>query len=795
MAWLCLKPLALTHDLPRLAHPGQWRSLYSVGNSNLDVLGLTVAHALAALALTAAAARDPHPPRASRANFITAYLVCLALLGKAVAVAMLSDDAPQPAAGGRAGLAYLFTSIAAALAAVTLLAAATGRSIARFSKSGIERAQRDEDDAAEPLLRASTAGDGCAAAGDASHGSSTLSVRAQQAKPGADAADAASSATVCALLALAAADTHILVAAFSAGLVAALGQALIPYYTGKSIDAASVEREASWSAFHENIAHLVYTAIATAVFTAVRGGLFTIVTVRINRRIRERLFASLLRQEMGFFDSERTGDITSRLSADTSTVSDQISLNANVLVRSLMQGALVLVFMFAASWRLTVITFVLVPVNIQVCSWYGRYYKALVKGMQTALAEANVVAEEAIGSMATVRAHAAEAGMMAFYSAELLKYYHLTLRAALAYSLYMCINTFLPQAVAAIVLLYGGHLVFADKMSGGGLISFMLYQQSLAGALGIVGDVFSALTAAVGAADKVLVLIKRQPLDPPCGALTRPLLQGRVELVNVHFRYPSRPQVAVLRGVSLTIAPGEAVALVGPSGSGKSSVVKLLERFYLPTAGQVLLDGHSVSDYDPVWLKRHVALVGQEPVLYGRSILRNIMFGLEPEDGGGAPPSRDQVIAAAKLANAHDFIMDLPEGYDSQVGDRGSALSGGQKQRLAIARALLRDPAVLLLDEATSALDAESEAVVQEALDRVMVGRTVLVIAHRLSTVQGAARVVVLSRGAVAESGTQAELMSRNGLYAGLVRRQMRSPSMASMASAPSTSNLAARDD
>lgn len=258
------------------------------------------------------------------------------------------------------------------------------------------------------------------------------------------------------------------------------------------------------------------------------------------------------------------------------------------------------------------------------------------------------------------------------------------------------------------------------------------------------------------------------------------------------FSYPARPTVRVLNGVTLSVNPGEVVALVGMSGSGKSSIVKLIERFYVPSAGEVLVDGRDVGEWDAAWLKRRIALVGQEPVLYGRSVHDNIVLGLsEARDGsGGGVPERDEVVAAAKLANAHDFICDLPEGYDTQCGDRGASLSGGQKQRVAIARALVRRPGVLLLDEATSALDTESEALVQEALDSVMQGRTVLVIAHRLSTIQNADRIIVMSKGQVVESGSPAELHAANGAYAALVKRQMRSASTYSITPSASQATL-----
>lgn len=349
---------------------------------------------------------------------------------------------------------------------------------------------------------------------------------------------------------------------------------------------------------------------------------------------------------------------------------------------------------------------------------------------------------------------------------------------------YMTNNTFLTAAVVAGVLFYGGSLVLDGVMSAGALVSFMLYQQSLSASFQSLGDVFSALSAAVGAADKVVELINKKPAFEERGSEEPDTFVGHLELRDVSFSYPARPSSMVLNNFNLTVQPGEVVALVGPSGGGKSSIVKLLERQYLPSSGAVLVDGRDLGSYQPGWLKRKMALVSQEPVLYARSIKRNIIYGMETEDGvpESEVPTQNEIEEAARLANAHDFICALPEQYDTECGERGVQLSGGQKQRLAIARALVRKPSVLLLDEATSALDADSEAVVQEALDRTMVGRTVLVIAHRLSTVQGADRIVVIKKGTVVEMGTHEDLLERQGAYALLVKRQMtRSQSSASL--------------
>ncbi|PRW60050.1 ATP-binding cassette sub-family B member 9 [Chlorella sorokiniana] len=771
----------LRGSLGALAHFQDAWEIYSLADSNLDVWLLTLLHAAVLWVLLSRVTSPrrrfsglvvpPHYTKVSHGIRWSCVAYELLLLAKAVTVAVLGQEQllpPPPecegVACGRVGLLCLYTSIVAGL-------------LASFAENWLGRRlvadRRKRHEAAEEAAAAASG------------------VRQPLLSKG-KAKKEAESATIPELVRLSLPDSHILFLAFTAGAAAALGQALIPYYTGKIIDYASIDP--SPSEFKITTLKMLVVALACAVFTGIRGGLFTVAMTRLNVRIRERLFHSLMQQEAGFFDTTKTGEITSRLSADTTTVSDQICLNLNVMLRSATQAAMVLVFMFSASWRLTVVTFVMIPVVLVICKVYGAYYRRLSKKVQTELAEANSVAEEALSSMTTVKAHAAEDSTMAAYAARLLRFYHLQRREAIAYGLYMSTNTFLSAAVVAATLFYGGTLVLAGAMSAGALVSFMLFQQSLSSAFQALGDVFSALSAAVGAAEKVVELMKRPPAVPETGALVPAAFAGKITLQDVSFHYPARPNARVLSGLNLAVRPGEIVALVGPSGGGKSSIVKLVERFYTPDEGCVLIDDRPVGDYDRKWLKQRVALVSQEPVLYARSIRRNIIYGMEEEDGVPPElvPSQEDVEQAARLANAHEFITALPEGYDTEVGERGVQLSGGQKQRIAIARALVRRPAVLLLDEATSALDADSEAVVQEALDRTMKNRTVLVIAHRLSTVQDAHRIVVIQHGQMAEQGSHDQLLEAGGVYAQLVRRQLaRAPSTPSLGASASTASLA----
>jgi len=318
-----------------------------------------------------------------------------------------------------------------------------------------------------------------------------------------------------------------------------------------------------------------------------------------------------------------------------------------------------------------------------------------------------------------------------------------------------------------LVLLYGGYLVSKGDITAGDLTAFLMYTLSVAMSLGGISVLYGDFMKAIGASERVFELTDRQPEVRYKGGVTAKQLEGTIELQQVHFSYPSRPDQLVLSGLNLKLNPGTVVALVGPSGAGKTTIANLIEVFYYPQKGTIFLDGRNLRDYDPRWVHDQVGIVEQTPTLFATTIAKNIAYGM----GENVP--MDKIIQAAKEANAHEFISRFLDGYDTMVGERGVRLSGGQKQRIAIARALLKNPSILLLDEATSNLDSESEHLVQEALDRLMQGRTVLVIAHRLSTVRNAHSIVVMNNGTIAEQGTHAELMTRDGIYVQLVSRQL----------------------
>ncbi|KAM9857739.1 ABC-type oligopeptide transporter ABCB9 [Aulostomus maculatus] len=547
-------------------------------------------------------------------------------------------------------------------------------------------------------------------------------------------------------------------------LISAVCEAFIPYFYGKAIDSIVVHQSMAY--FTQPVIKLLLLALVSSLAMGMRGGVFTLTFARLNLRLRNHLFRTLMKQEMAFFDENHTGDIISRLSADTTQVSDLISQNVNIFLRSTIKAVGFFIFMFGMSWKLTLVSIMGFPFIALVSQLYGDYYKKLTKEVQTTLAEANKVAEETISAMRTVRSFANECGEADSYYAKLLVMFQLNKKQALAYACYMWSSCISELALEVAILYYGGHLVVTDQMTSGALISFFIYMLEIGECLENIASVYTGLMQGVGAAEKVFEYLDREPKHPADGTEAPDTCTGLIEFQNVTFAYPTRPDTDILKGVSFTLRPGEVTALVGPSGSGKSSCVSLLENFYLPQQGQVLLDGKPVHTFQHEYLHSKVALVGQEPVLFARTVEENISYGL-------TDVPMEAVTNAAAKANAHDFINTLPKGYRTNVGEKGTQLSGGQKQRVAIARALIRNPRVLILDEATSALDAESEHIVQLALNNVMREHTVLVIAHRLSTVEKADNILVIDRGLVAEQGSHSQLIASGGLYSKLVQRQV----------------------
>jgi ATP-binding cassette subfamily B protein len=492
---------------------------------------------------------------------------------------------------------------------------------------------------------------------------------------------------------------------------------------------------------------------------------------RIVADLRSDLYAHLTRLDAGFFDRSQTGELVSRLTADTTQLKATFGSSASVALRNVFLFVGAIVMMVYSSPKLSGFVLLAIPVIVLPLVLSGRGVRRRSRAAQDRLAEAMSFATENLGAMRTVQAFNAEQLSTARFDRAVEGSYRASAAAARARALLTAVAIFLAFGSVVGVLWFGAHEVIAGRMSGGLLSQFVLYAVFGASALGQLSEVMNEISAAAGAAGRLSEILAVAPAiaaPPAPAALPRPA-RGAVAFEAVGFAYPTRARDAVVRDLSFAVRPGERVAIVGPSGAGKSTVFQLLTRFYDPTTGRVLVDGIDLRAADPAAVRARIALVPQDPAIFSASIADNIRFG--------RPEATDaEVRAAAERAAASGFIAALPDGMETAVGERGVTLSGGQRQRLAIARAILKDAPVLLLDEATSALDAESETLVQRALDEVMRGRTTLVIAHRLATVVTADRILVLQDGAVVEEGTHAALLARDGLYARLARLQFDAP-------------------
>ena len=535
-----------------------------------------------------------------------------------------------------------------------------------------------------------------------------------------------------------------------------------PKVVGLIID--SVQGGGGVEAVNRYAVWLVGLFAVGAVMTGLRSYLFTVAGEAIVARLRQRLYSSLVRQDIGFFDAHRTGELTNRLASDTTIVQSAATVNVSMALRYGLTATGAVGILFFVSWKLTLVMLALVPVATVGALFYGRFVRRLSRQVQDALARSTEVAEETLAGIRTVRAFAREGVEDARYAGHVDTSFELARKRSMFSATFGGIASFAGYGAIAGVLWYGGLLLVEGAISMGDLTAFLLYTFTVAFSIGALGGVWGDFMRAIGSTERVFELIDRLPVVRS-GDKRLDSVRGEVHFEGVCFNYPTRPDVPILRDFDLKLEPGEVVALVGPSGGGKSTVAALISRFYDPDAGTVRLDGHDARALDADWLREQVGVVAQEPILFATSVRENI--------GYGRPGASDAAVReAARAAHAHDFVVALPEGYDTSVGERGVRLSGGQKQRVAIARALLKDPRVLVLDEATSALDAESEHLVKSALNRLMEGRTTLVIAHRLSTVQSADRIVVIDGGRLVEQGGHEELLAHNGLYRQLVERQ-----------------------
>jgi ATP-binding cassette subfamily B protein len=508
-------------------------------------------------------------------------------------------------------------------------------------------------------------------------------------------------------------------------------------------------------------------AALLALGTGLRYYLVTRLGERVVADIRRALFDRVLGMSPAFFERIMTGEILSRITTDTTLILSVIGSSVSVALRNVLMllGGLVLLFLTSA--KLTGLVLLIVPAIVVPIIVLGRRLRQLSKENQDWIASSSGSASEALSSVQTVQAFTHEAPTRAAFAEVTEKSFDSAKTRIGTRAVMTVIVIFLTFAGIVGVLWIGARDVRAEVMTVGELIQFVIYAVMVAGAVGALSEIWGELQRAAGATERLVELLNttdavQDPARPI--ALPQPV-RGEIVFQDVTFRYPTRPDTSALNGVSLHVSPGETVALVGPSGAGKTTILQLLMRFYDPQSGRITLDGVALPDMERADFRRAMALVPQDPVIFAASARENIRFG--------RPDASDaEVEAAARAAAAHDFLVALPQGYDSSLGERGVMLSGGQKQRVAIARAILRDAPILLLDEATSALDAESERAVQAAVERLAEGRTTLVVAHRLATVKRADRILVFDQGQIVASGTHDALVAEGGLYARLARLQ-----------------------
>ena len=492
--------------------------------------------------------------------------------------------------------------------------------------------------------------------------------------------------------------------------------------------------------------------------------LMSYVSQKVVIDLREALFRHFQRLSVSYFDRSRTGKVLSYMTNDVGAL--QGALAQNVIELSTESLTLVgsLVAMFYLHWQLALLTLITVPLVAQAMKLFGKKLRKASGTMQQRAAEITSVLQEMIVSIRLIRLFVREDYETSRFMRENDNNFTAQMKAAQLSATLSPVIEFLAAIAVTVIIWYGGREVINGNLTSGSLIAFLVYAVNISNPVKRLGNVYGNIQRAVAAAERVFEVLDTLPeIEDAPNAIELPSVTGNVSFENVSFEY--RDGEPALKNLSIEIPSGQILAIVGPSGAGKSTIANLLPRFYDPQAGIIRIDGVDIKSVTVRSLREQIAMVPQETILFNASIYENILYGRLDAD-------RDAIIAAAKAANAHDFIMQQPDGYDTQIGERGSQLSGGQRQRIAIARAILKDPRILILDEATSALDAESERVVQDALDKLMIGRTTFVIAHRLSTIQRADKILVMEKGRMIECGRHADLLDAGGLYCKLYSLQ-----------------------
>ncbi|XP_028327135.1 antigen peptide transporter 1 [Gouania willdenowi] len=545
------------------------------------------------------------------------------------------------------------------------------------------------------------------------------------------------------------------------------GEMAIPQYTGKLTN--GIINEVAPDAFTEAITLMTLLTVASAVLELLCDLTYNITMSCINTSVQGSVFQAVLKQEIAFFDTTPTGELVSRITTDTNDMSEALSEKLSLLMWYTARFTFLVIFMLYQSWKMTLLTCMWLPILWVIPVFTGQFHQTIAAQVQESLAKANQAATETFSCIKTVRSFANEDGETERYRQCLEHTYGLNKKEAAAYAGSTWANSMSSLTLKVCILYYGGTLVTRGKVNSGDLVAFVLYELQFASAVEAVLRYYPEVKKAIGASEKIFEYLDRKPQLPPDGSLEPETLEGHVQFKNVTFSYPGKADdnSPVLKDVTLEVKPGQVTALVGLNTSGKSTCVKLLERFYQlqEGAGEILLDGKPLQSYRDQYLHDKIAVVSQECVLFARSVRENIKYGCEDA-------SDEDMIRAAKLASAHEFITGLPNGYDTDAGEKGGQVSGGQKQRIAIARALIRRPKVLILDNATSDLDTENEYQVHQALLNEANSCSVLLISNKMSVIEKARHIIVLNSGTVEEEGGHDELIKKGGLYAELVKNQ-----------------------
>ncbi|GAB3553036.1 ABC transporter transmembrane domain-containing protein [Noviherbaspirillum agri] len=557
-------------------------------------------------------------------------------------------------------------------------------------------------------------------------------------------------------------------------VIAAAATLAIPYAFRQIIDvgfggATGVPELAESAHIDRYFIALFGVACVLALATAARFYMVSWLGERVTADLRSAVYRHVVTQSPQFFETTQTGEVLSRLTTDTTLIQALVGTSISLALRNMLLFVCGLVMLFVTSAKLSAIIVVMLAGVVLPIVFFGRRVRRLSRASQDRVADASALAGEILNAMPTVQAYTHESLESQRFGESVERAFGTAMQRIRARSLLTVVAILLVFGAIVFVLWLGAHEVIKGSMTTGELGQFILYAALVAGAIGALSEVLGEAQRAAGATERLLELLSvRSPIQSPAQPIALPPRTDNgasLTLQHVTFHYPSRPDSPALIDLSLDIRPGETVAVVGPSGAGKTTLFQLLLRFYDPRLGSILLDGIDIRCLDLETLRGAIGVVPQDTIIFSDNALENIRYGR-------ADATDEEVIAAAKLAAAHEFIERLPQGYQSFLGERGVRLSGGQRQRIAIARALLKNPPLLLLDEATSALDAESERLVQGALEVAMEGRTTLVIAHRLATVQSADRIIVMEHGRIVESGTHASLVAKGGLYASLAALQ-----------------------